>query len=90
MAPLKFRQSTDMIRHPRMFNTRQFIDEQFKGRNGVCPMLRAYGVICPAQTVVDKWYYRESIPTDWFALLLVVLELDHGAPMSLSKYVRGM
>ena len=39
-----------------------------------------------ADATVRKWYDRNAIPGDWLAQLLVLLEAERGAPVSLFRY----
>jgi hypothetical protein len=69
------------------FRTRQFLVDMFGNAQGLVSFLRAYDSPTPAPAAVDKWFQRESIPSHWFPLLLVYLELDRGSPVSLSSYL---
>lgn len=51
--------------------------------------MRAYDAPLPKSTRVEKWFQRESIPADWFAILLAYLEIDRGKPVSLVVYLGG-
>lgn len=72
------------------FEARRFLVEHFGTPQGVVSYLRAYGVVPPGVTTVEKWFQRASIPSEWFPLLLACLELDRGGPVSVSKYLGGV
>lgn len=71
------------------FRAKQFLVENFGNVQGVVSFLRAYDAPLPKSTRVEKWFQRESIPADWFALLLAYLEIDRGKPVSLTAYLGG-
>jgi hypothetical protein len=35
-----------------------------------------------------KWFLREAIPSEAFAILLSLLELENGKPASIAKYMK--
>lgn len=72
------------------FRTKQFLVENFQTVNGLVSFLRAYDAPLPKPTRVEKWFQRESIPAEWFAILLTYLEIDRGAPVSLTAYLEGV
>ena len=72
-----------------MFNAKQFLVEKFGSVQGLLSFLRAYGAPLPGVTAVEKWFQRESVPSDWLPLLLAYLEIDGGAPVSLTAYLGG-
>jgi hypothetical protein len=39
--------------------------------------------------MVAQWYARQRIPTAWFPRLLVALEIERGAPISLRPFLVG-
>jgi len=72
------------------FSTRKFLSDMFPDRAGIQGLLRAYGVKdVPSDAAIQKWFLRGSVPADWFALLLVYLELEQGEPVRLARYMEG-
>jgi hypothetical protein len=69
------------------FDIDQFLKENFGSPKGLVNLISAYGLPTPSDSQAIKWFQRGSIPTAWFALLLVVLECELGVPVKLSKYV---
>lgn len=69
------------------FKYKQFLVEMFGSPQGLVSFLSAYRAPLPGVFAVEKWFKRESVPSDWFAKLLVYLELDQGGPVSLIKYL---
>lgn len=72
-----------------MFKHRKFLIEMFGSPQGLLSFLRAYDAKLPGVFAVEKWFKRESVPADWLPILLVYLEIDQGAPVSLSAYLEG-
>lgn len=70
-----------------MFKTKQFLVELFGTPQGVVAFLGAYGAELPGLFAVEKWFKRESVPSDWLVILLAYLEIEQGAPVSLKKYL---
>ena len=46
----------------------------------------SYGMESPKYFTIDKWYARRSIPGQWFATILMLMEIERGAPISLKDY----
>jgi len=40
-------------------------------------------------STVEKWFQRKSVPGEWLAVLLCLLELERGEPVRLAKYLIG-
>lgn len=70
-----------------MFDARRFLIDCFKTPVGLIAFLRAYNADLPSEETARKWFQRGSVPSDWFAYLLAYLEMDRGAPVSLSAYL---
>jgi len=71
----------------RMFDTVRFLQENFNSPDGVVGLLGAYKQDVPPRDTVRKWFSRGNVPSEWFPLLCAILELDHGSPISLAKYL---
>lgn len=69
-----------------MFETQAFLNDHFGTHERLICLLSAYGFPSPSHWTADKWWRRGSVPSAWFALLLVVLELERGEAVSLSYY----
>ncbi len=72
-----------------MFNAKAFLTEAFKTPTALVAFLRAYGVNPPQLDAAKKWFQRGTIPGEWLPVLLSVLELDSGRPVSTQKYLNG-
>lgn len=70
-----------------MFDARQFLIDTFRTPTELSAFVRAYGYEPPKEATVDKWFRRQSVPSEWFPLLLGLLELDRGKPVSLVSYL---
>lgn len=71
------------------FESKRFLVEKFGTVQGLLSFLRAYKAPTPNLKAVEKWFQRESIPSDWLPVLLAYLELDGGKPVSLVPYLSG-
>lgn len=69
------------------FRTKEFLVENFQTVQGVMAFLRAYNAPMPNLKTVEKWFQRQSVPSEWLPVLLAYLELDRGGPVSLTKYL---
>ena len=74
-------------RNPHMFDAHRFLTQELGPPQSVPSLFLSYGVEPPKDEAVQKWYRRRSIPGDWFATILCILELDRGEPVRLSSYV---
>ena len=72
-----------------MFKTKVFLVEMFGNVQGLLSFLRTYSAPLPGAKAVEKWFQRESIPSEWLPILLAYLEIDRGAPVSLVPYLSG-
>lgn len=72
-----------------MFEAKRFLRERFQTVGGVVAHCRAAGVEPPNEEQVQKWFQRNSIPSDWLAKLLSLLEVESGGPVSLAPYMEG-
>jgi len=70
-----------------MFQTVRFLDDHFASKGALIEFVAGYGLRAPNVPAVDKWWLRASVPSDWFPLLLALLELERGSPVSLTPYV---
>ena len=69
-----------------MFDTAKFLRAYWTDEKRLVQFLAVYGVKPPKRMTVRAWYDRESIPTGWFATLLILLELERGSPPSLREF----
>lgn len=70
-----------------MFNGSQFLTETVGDTRGVLALFAAYGVKAPAQSAVEKWFQRGNTPSKWLAVMLGLLELERGQPVSVCKFL---
>ncbi len=70
-----------------MFDTIRFLQDNFNAPAGVINLLGAYRLPAPPQDTVRKWFSRGNIPSEWLPVLVSVLELDNGQPVSLIRYL---
>lgn len=82
---------TDMVsvQSPRI-NVKAFIEGEFGDLQTLHDLICAKvdsGV--PQYDSVYRWLRRGSLPADWLATLIVLRELETGAPVSMKNYVLG-
>lgn len=70
------------------FDTANFLKSKFGNAPGLVSFFAAYGVVLPLATA-EKWFYRASIPSSWLPIILAYVELDDGAPVSLTQYLKA-
>ena len=70
-----------------VFDGRLFLKENFHSPQRVLAVFRTYGLASPSLSAVEKWFSRGTIPGDAFPSLLVLLELEHGKPVSIANYM---
>lgn len=70
-----------------MFNTKRFLQDHFRTPIELVEMFRSYGMTPPREGTASQWFTRASVPSSWFALLLVVLEMHRGGPVSIVEYM---
>lgn len=70
-----------------MFNTERFLKEQFKTPPELRALFSAYSITPPRDGTVSQWFVRASVPSTWFPVLLAVLELHKGGPVSIVEYL---
>ena len=70
-----------------MFDTRKFLADTYQNADGVCGIFSAYKMPIPARDTVRKWFERSSIPSEWFPVLVAIMELERGEPIWLSDYL---
>lgn len=70
-----------------MFNYQNFLKVEFEGLHNVPILFLQYGFTAPEESAVIKWSQRNSVPSAWFPLLLALLELERGQPVSLGRYI---
>jgi hypothetical protein len=77
------------IGHHVVFNAHKFLVDKFGCSAYVLRVIAAYGFAVPGEEAVGKWFQRGRVPGEWLPLLLSVLELEEGQPVSLLPYMRG-
>lgn len=70
-----------------MFDGRAFIRDEFGSPSAVLDLFDQYGLNGPEAATVQQWWRRSSVPGGWLARCLCLLEIEHGRPVSLAKYM---
>lgn len=69
------------------FAAKRFLTDKVGDPAMVLALFSAYGLDAPQIEAVRKWYQRDSISVEWFPLLLVVMEINTGKPVSLKDFI---
>lgn len=72
-----------------MFDGRAFIRGEFGSAAAVLDLFDRYGLNGPEAATVQQWWRRSSVPGGWLARCLCLLEIEHGHPVSLAKYMKS-
>lgn len=70
-----------------LFSARNFLHDRFKNPPGVVAFVAAYRVTPPTLSATEKWFQRGVIPGDWLPVLLALIEVENGGPVSMAEYV---
>ncbi|WP_422236968.1 hypothetical protein [Methylorubrum rhodinum] len=70
-----------------MFDTARFLREQFDNPADIPRLVSAYGFAPPSEQAVGKWVVRKQVSAAWLPIILAVIELEHGAPVSMLRYI---
>lgn len=71
-----------------MFDMAKFLRAYWADERKLVQWIAIYGLDPPKRMTARKWFDRESVPADWFATLLVLLEIERGRPVSLIGFRR--
>jgi hypothetical protein len=71
-----------------MFDFKKFLLDHWTDAEKVVEFLMRYGIRDVTPAAANKWFLRESVPAQWLATLLVLLELERGMPLSLQPYLK--
>lgn len=72
-----------------MFDFAAFLRDHWQTPAELHRFLLKYGVRDYGPQAVYKWWIRDSIPAEGFAVLTGLLEIRQGEPVSLAKYVKS-
>ena len=70
-----------------MFDFADFLTSHWGNADNLHSFLKTYGRDYQRPTLY-KWFLRGTIPAEGFAILLALLEIDSGKPISLVGYMR--
>jgi hypothetical protein len=73
-----------------MFDARRFLEDHFQNVGGLIAHCRAMGIEPPSEAQAAKWFGRCSLPGDWLAKLLGLLEAERGEAVSVKPYLGAM
>lgn len=71
-----------------VFQTKKFLVDSFGDVDKELAFMASYGIADISRQGLYKQWSRESIPSDLFPLLVALLEIEHGAPVSLVKWLK--
>lgn len=69
------------------FNSTKFLKSYFPDCGSMRSLMEAYGFEQPLPEAAGKWWRRGTVPGAWLPILLGVLELEHGGPISVLPYI---
>ena len=70
-----------------MFNSTKFLKQNFGTIEGVRAYLTAKNLAPPNAKAVEKWFQRNSTPSNWLTLLIWLKERDMGHAISLEPFM---
>jgi hypothetical protein len=70
-----------------MFDFKRFLTDHWSDADLLHSYLALYGFKYQRSTLY-KWYLREGVPSEAFAILVSLLELESGKPVSVAKYLK--
>jgi hypothetical protein len=70
------------------FDTKAFLSERWSNSAKLHHWLDDFGMADVTEPAVRKWIDRKSIPAEHFAIILALLEIENGRPMSIAKFLR--
>ncbi|MFY7925555.1 MAG: hypothetical protein ACOVN5_07070 [Aquidulcibacter sp.] len=71
-----------------MFDTRRFLEEKFGTPDAVVGLASHHDIPMPSKDTVRKWFERGALSSEFYPLLIVLLELDGGEPISIRSYLK--
>ena len=69
------------------FDYHKFLVDTWGEPERLVTFLHAYGRVNANYHTVNQWFRRKSVPSNWFAVLLALLEIETGKPVSLVAYL---
>ena len=70
------------------FDYHRFLTDKWGDPERLLRYLHSYGYKDAKLPAVTAWFRRRSIPSEWFAVLTTLLEIEHGAPVSTAEYLK--
>lgn len=70
-----------------MFDCLRFMNDQFGNADAVIGLANHFNVDVPTKDTLRKWFERGSIPSDWWPIVLALLEMERGEPVSVLSYI---
>lgn len=71
------------------FKTLQFLSDYLITPDAIVGLANRYNLEVPSKPTIIKWFSRKSIPGEWWPVVIALLELHRGAPVSLANYIEG-
>ena len=70
-----------------MFDFKTFLTDHWGNADNLHSFLKTYGQSYH-RGALSNWFLRDTIPAEGFAVLVALLELDSGKPISLVRYMK--
>jgi hypothetical protein len=71
---------------PATFDAQSFLRDRWGDPDALGAFLKAYGHDVQ-RPMINQWFRRGRLPTEWGMTLLALLEMEMGAPPSVAKYL---
>lgn len=72
-----------------IFSTKAFLSDQFGSPDGVLALLAKHGHATPKRAAVEKWFYRDNVPGDWWPKLILALHAEGKIEADFNDYIEG-
>ena len=70
------------------FDTAAFIVDHLISPDAIVGLANHFNIEVPAKDTLRKWFERGTIPGEWWPVVLAMLELESGKPVSVVEYLR--
>lgn len=69
-----------------MFDFTRFLTDHWLDGKTLSRFLIRYGIRDVTEPAAHKWYVRAKIPSEWFPVLVCLLQLEAGKPVDLTPW----
>ena len=72
---------------PGSFDTTAFLRDWFRSPDEVVQVTQRHLGLAPRRDTVRKWFTRGAIPSEWWPMLLIAIDREHGTWADLDAYL---